>query len=90
MNRYQDRYQDRYQYGYTQSYQDNYPTTKGDENKACTDYYKKGCTMAVTDLVSETVLIVASVLLAIGVLQVRFKIIGNCYQNTVGIHHHYF
>lgn len=42
------------------------------QNNTCDSLYEKGCTMFVVDFISETILIVATVLLAIGVLQVRF------------------
>lgn len=41
------------------------------QNNTCDILYEKGCTMYVVDFISETILIVATVLLAIGVLQVR-------------------
>lgn len=40
-------------------------------DSTCNKYYQKGCTLDVSDLAAETVLIVASVLLAIGAFQVR-------------------
>lgn len=44
----------------------------GYQNNTCDKYYENGCTTYVRDFISETTLIVASVLLAIGVLQVRY------------------
>lgn len=42
----------------------------GYENNTCDQYYQNGCTVDVSNLAAETVLIVASVLLTIGALQV--------------------
>lgn len=41
-----------------------------DYDSTCNKYYQKGCTLDVSDLAAETVLIVASVLLAIGAFQI--------------------
>lgn len=43
----------------------------GYENNTCIKYYESGCTSHMLDFVSETILIVASILLATAVLQVR-------------------
>ncbi|KAG4076210.1 hypothetical protein HA402_014759 [Bradysia odoriphaga] len=40
------------------------------EDNICNKYYQKGCTLDVSNLAAETVLIVASVLLAIGAFQI--------------------
>jgi len=42
----------------------------GYEDNTCDKYYQKGCSLDVSDLAAETVLIVASVLLAIGAFQI--------------------
>lgn len=42
----------------------------GYQNNTCDKYYEKGCIMDVSDVASETVLIIASVLLAIGAFQI--------------------
>lgn len=42
------------------------------QNHTCDNYYEKGCAMYVKDFISEIILIASSVLLAIGVLQVRY------------------
>lgn len=44
------------------------------ENKTCDNYYPDGCTTYVSDFVSEMFLIIGTVLLAIGVVQVWFLV----------------
>lgn len=57
------------------------------KNNTCDNYYQEGCTMHVTDFISETMLIVATLLLAIGVLQVRYRVLF-C-ANICNVFHQY-